>query len=231
MAIAPMGIINAGNPRQATLETQEIASLIHNGPTGFCRDAACVIASAVAAAFIPNITMKEVIETSYKYLAPLSSKTLLDLISDALELAEKEGTYEKFRKAYYKSSLREVICDSRETIPATLAILYLADDSSSEAIVNAANFGRDADTIGAMVGGIVGALNGVNGLPKEWVDKASNVSTSENDYSKASYGTGDQPLDLSGFNYVDTATKLQEIIQTRQSNLNDISNILAGMNQ
>ena len=109
--------------------------------------------------------------------------------------------------------------------------MYLADDSSSEAIVNAANFGRDADTIGAMVGGIVGALNGVNGLPKEWVDKASNVSTSENDYSKASYGTGDQPLDLSGFNYVDTATKLQEIIQTRQSNLNDISNILAGMNQ
>lgn len=231
MAISPMGIINAGNPRQATLETQEIASLIHNGPTGFCRDAACVIASAVAAAFTPNITMKEVIETSYRYLAPLSSKILLDLISEALELAEKEGTYEKFRESYYKSSLREVLCDSRETIPATLAILYLSGDSPSEAIVNAANFGRDADTIGAMVGGIVGALSGVSGLPKEWVNKASKVSTSETDYSKASYGTGDQPLDLSGFDYLDTASKLQEIIHDRQANLSGISQMLAAMDQ
>ena len=54
MAISPMGIINAGNPRQAVTETTDIASLIHNGPTGFCRDAACAIAAAVAAAFVPN---------------------------------------------------------------------------------------------------------------------------------------------------------------------------------
>ena len=231
MAISPMGIINAGNPRQASLETQEIASLIHNGPTGFCRDAACVIAAAVAAAFKPGITMEEVIETSYKHLAPLSSKLLLELISNALALAKKEGTYEKFRQSYYESSLRPVLCDSRETLPATLAILYLSNGSPRKAITYAANFGRDADTIGAMVCGIVGALHGVSGLPQEWVEKASNVSTSETDYSKPQYGTGDKPLDLTGFNYVDIAKQLQGVIQRRQEDLGEVSEMLTNMNQ
>ena len=124
-----------------------------------------------------------------------------------------------------------MLCDSRETIPATLAILHLSGDSASEAILNAANFGRDADTIGAMVGGIVGTLYGISGLPKEWAERASDVSTTETDYSKASYGTGDQPLDLSGFDYVDTASKLQGIIHDRQANLSDISEMLAVMDQ
>ena len=48
MCISPMGIINAGNPRQAALETFEVASLIHHN---FCRDAACAMAAAVAEAF------------------------------------------------------------------------------------------------------------------------------------------------------------------------------------
>ena len=40
MAISPMGIINACNPRQAVLETLDVASFIHHGGNvGYCRDA------------------------------------------------------------------------------------------------------------------------------------------------------------------------------------------------
>ena len=59
MANSPMGIINACNPKQAALETMEIASFIHNGETGFCRDAACATAAAVATAFKPETTSKK----------------------------------------------------------------------------------------------------------------------------------------------------------------------------
>ena len=41
MTISPMGIINACDPRQAALETMDVASFIHNGPSGYCRDSAC----------------------------------------------------------------------------------------------------------------------------------------------------------------------------------------------
>ncbi len=54
MCISPMGIINAGNPRQAALETYDIASPIHHN---FCRDAACSMAAAVAAALHPDATV------------------------------------------------------------------------------------------------------------------------------------------------------------------------------
>jgi len=37
----------------------------------------------------------------------------------------------------------------------------------------AANFGRDADTIGAMTGAIGGAFRGVDGLGSDWVTKAT----------------------------------------------------------
>jgi ADP-ribosylglycohydrolase len=36
----------------------------------------------------------------------------------------------------------------------------------------AANFGRDADTIGAMTGAIAGAFQGVDGLGSDWIAKA-----------------------------------------------------------
>ena len=35
----------------------------------------------------------------------------------------------------------------------------------------AANFGRDADTIGAVCGAILGAKYGVSAIPADWVEK------------------------------------------------------------
>ena len=58
MSISPMGLINACNPRQAALETYDVAGLIHSGDTNFCRDAACAMAAAVAEAMKPKLLLK-----------------------------------------------------------------------------------------------------------------------------------------------------------------------------
>ena len=58
-----------------------------------------------------------------------------------------------------------------ETIPATLALLTLAQGDPERSILWGANFGRDADTITTMIGGVVGALHGASGLPSSWVAK------------------------------------------------------------
>jgi hypothetical protein len=59
-----------------------------------------------------------------------------------------------------------------ETVPVTLALFRLADGDPNQAIVMGANFGRDADTIATMVGGLAGALRGVDALRPDWVRKA-----------------------------------------------------------
>ena len=171
MSISPMGIINAGNPRQAALETFDVAGLIHSGPTGFCRDAACALAAAVAAAFRPNASVQDVIETATAYLHPLSGREMIDCIQNAREAMRQTQTYEAFRDWCYSHWLRAEQCDSRETVPVALALFELAEGKPERAVGYGVNFGRDADTIGTMIGGLCGALHGASGLPPAWVQK------------------------------------------------------------
>jgi ADP-ribosylglycohydrolase len=171
MSISPMGIINACEPRRAVLETMDVASLIHNGASGFCRDAACAMAAAVAAAFERGATAESVVAASTAHLLPVSAREMRQRIEESLALADERGTYESFRAAYYERHLYPTISDSRETVPATLALFRMADGEAERVIRWAANFGRDADTIATMAGGLAGALHGVAGLPRPWVER------------------------------------------------------------
>ena len=171
MAISPMGIINACNPRQAALETYDVAGLIHAGATTFCRDAACAISAAVAEAMNPDSTVESVLYASTAYLHKTSSRVMIEYIDKILGLTKSLNDYEKFRSEFYENHLQSIICDSRETVPCTLALFYLARGNPERAIIYGANFGRDADTIATMVGAISGAFAGASGLRKEWVEK------------------------------------------------------------
>ena len=171
MAFSPVGIINACRPRQAALEALHLGAFIHNGPSGFCRDAAAAMSAAVAEAFNQPATIDDVLAAATRYLPPVSAAEMCGLIESALRRARETGSYEAFRAQYYETSLHAVTSDSRETVPAALAILQLAEGAPRESIIWAVNFGRDADTIATMVGGVVGALHGARGLPPEWLAK------------------------------------------------------------
>lgn len=171
MSISPMGLISACNPRQAAVETYDVAGLIHAGCSTFCRDAACAMAAAVAEAMRPGATVDAVLDAATRYLHPTSSQVMREAIDVGLGMAREKGEYKAFREAYYAARLRDIISDSRETVPASLAIVLLAEGDPRRAIEYAANFGRDADTIATMTGALVGALHGVDALPPAWVDK------------------------------------------------------------
>ena len=171
MAISPMGIINACNPRQAALETYDVAGLIHAGTTTFCRDAACVIAAAVAEAMNPDSTVDSVIDAATAYLHKISSHVIIEYINNIMNLAKSVNDYEKFREKFYENHLQSLICDSRETIPCVLALFWLADGNPEKAIMYGANFGRDSDTIATMAGAVSGAFMGAGALRGEWVEK------------------------------------------------------------
>lgn len=171
MAISPMGVINAANPRQAALETFDVAGLIHSGPSGFCRDAACAMAAAVAAAFHPEANVVSILDAATRYLHPTSAREIVECIQRTRELAAGAGGYEAFRAQFYASHLRAEQCDSRETVSVALALFEMGQGDPERAVLYGVNFGRDADTIGTMIGGLCGALRGASGLPARWVQK------------------------------------------------------------
>jgi ADP-ribosylglycohydrolase len=188
MSISPMGIINACNPRQAAVETFDVAGLIHAGDSTFCRDGACAIAAATAEAINPAATVDSVLNASTAYLHKTSSRVMIGWIDKTLKMARETGDYKKFRHAFYKTNLGDIISDSRETVPCVLALFYLAKGDPQQAIIYGANFGRDSDTIGTMVGALAGGFKGVGALKSEWVAKIESKYGKKQEVSKADYG-------------------------------------------
>lgn len=162
MSIAPVGIVNAGHPRAAAAQAMEIASLIHVTDVAFCQDGAAAVAAAIAAALSRGATVDHVLQAAIDSIKPWSGEEMRALISESLALAEKAGDFKTFRSAYHQRFRQRIACDSRETIPAVFAIVRLAAGDPWQAVVFGANFGRDADTIACMAGGICGALSGID---------------------------------------------------------------------
>lgn len=169
MCISPMGIVNAGNPRQAVLETFEVASLVHHN---FCRDGACAMAAAVAQAFMPDANVESVLRAASDFLPERSAGSMRAALQSTLAMARESAGYEDFRARYYSVAIdaRQHFTDSRETVPLALALVWLAGGNAQKAVEYGANFGRDADTIASMAGAVAGAMGGARALPKAWFD-------------------------------------------------------------
>jgi ADP-ribosylglycohydrolase len=166
MSIAPVGIVNAGHPRAAAAQAMEIASLIHVTEVGFCQDAAAAVAAAVATALSPGSSVESVLASALNNVRPWSGREMRTLMTDALALARGSQDFKEFRTAYLHGFRRAIACDSRETVPAVLAIVWLAGGDPWQAAMFGANFGRDTDTIACMAAGICGALTGLDGETK-----------------------------------------------------------------
>ena len=182
MCIAPVGIVNACNPRQAAMQAYNLASLIHTHEVAFCQDGAAAIAAAIAEAFKAEATVGTVLEAAQAAIMSVSGAEMLERIRAALDLAGQEGEYAGFRAAAYSDAskyFRPIQCDSRETIPLTLALFFVAQGDVERVILFSANMGRDADTIGAMAGAIAGALRGAGAINPSWRKKMAMEAASD----------------------------------------------------
>ena len=63
-----------------------------------------------------------------------------------------------------------------EAIPEIFALFKLTKGDFIEGVLTAANFGRDSDTLAAVVGAISGAKNGLSVIPIEWIEKVRRPS-------------------------------------------------------
>lgn len=186
MAIAPIGIINAANPRQAYQDGYNIASINQDR---LDQDAAATMAAGVAQAFAEDATVEDVIETMCEF----SSDILFRVIDLALGIADHSNDIESFLDRFYDELLdwqwpavkwdREMYyqgqvfsASSVESLPAAIGILAMCGDDPDSYLVEAASFGRDSDTIGALVGYIVGALYGAEALDESWISTCTEAN-------------------------------------------------------
>lgn len=186
MYMAPVGIINAGDPAGAYREAIDIAGA-HQSSYG--REAAGVMAAAVAAAFRPGATVDSVV-TACLDLARDGTRDAIQAVTGAARgvkdwkeaitvLRDAVRPYDSVGDEY-----REPDLDARkpsrrhsiEELPVALGLLVATGGSYVEAVLGGVNYGRDSDSIAQMAGALAGALTGSAAVPARWASEVSRAS-------------------------------------------------------
>jgi ADP-ribosylglycohydrolase len=166
MRIPPVGVICAGDPDRAAALAEIDASVSHyaDGIWG-----AQAVAAAVAVAMADG-TMDEIFAAALKPIPPES--WLYYNMHSAFDIIEKAHNniiecwmplHDRIRASAWATTA--------EAIPAAFSCLKLSSGDFKSGLVLAANFARDADTIGAVVGSILGAKYGLCAIPPAWAEK------------------------------------------------------------
>jgi ADP-ribosylglycohydrolase len=165
MRVTPIGIVCAGDPERAA-HLAEIDARISHSRDGLWSSQVVAVSIAVAMA---GATVDEIYQAAIN-VTPKDS-WLRFTLSKALSIIEDKKTLEESWKPLHDALWTEYKSVAPEAVPSALAILKLTDGDFKRGIIYSGNFGRDADTISAIVGAISGAMNGMNSIPTFWVDK------------------------------------------------------------
>jgi len=165
MRVTPIGIVCAGNPQRAAEMAGIEASISHS------RDglwSAQAVAASIAVA-MTEASVDEIYQTAINF-APKDSWIRFTL-TKALNIINERKTLEDAWKPLHDALWTEYKSVAPEAVASALAILKLTNGDFKRGIIYSGNFGRDADTISAIVGAISGSMNGMKSIPQAWVDK------------------------------------------------------------
>jgi ADP-ribosylglycohydrolase len=180
MYVAPIGVVNACDPKAAYDEAIAFASG-HQESYGL--EAAGVFAAAVAAAFIPGISIETVIDTVLTLAKDGTKNAIADIVAVTSKLKASKADYATVVAEFHKTMapyspmgddvnhtsgkvgrLTNAYQPSRlgaiEELPLALGFCLLNDGDFRKSIEDGVNSGRDTDSIGVMAGAILGAMHG-----------------------------------------------------------------------
>lgn len=180
MKIAPLAIWHAlsspNGPEPLLTEVMELGLQTHGDPRASF--------AAVAVAATIRWIIRHRMET--ERLCPLRDHTLEQI--DIVETRYRSYRYTsdqvsgRLRTAFAflgdPKILRECVgtgCFSLESIPFAIAMFHRNPLDFRAGVLEAVNAGGDTDTTAAMVGAMVGAHVGIDGIPKEWLDAVPSV--------------------------------------------------------
>ncbi|MFH8341087.1 ADP-ribosylglycohydrolase family protein [Streptomyces sp. AM6-12] len=184
MYLAPVGLVNAADPRAAYAEALDIAAA-HQSSYG--REAAGVLAAAVAAATAPDATPDSVV-TACLTLAKDGTREAIekvcevaygydDFVSALGPLRAAVEPYDSSGPDHRSPSLgadRPSRLHSIEELPIALGMLVVSGGDYRHAVLGSVNYGRGCGSIAAMAGALAGALG--SPVPQEWAKTVAEAS-------------------------------------------------------
>jgi ADP-ribosylglycohydrolase len=185
MYIAPVGIANAGDARGAYNEALDLTAA-HQSSYG--REAAGVLAAAVAEAMRAEATPESVVDTCLR-LAKDGTRAAIEAVATAASgldgwrdggLAELRRVFAPFDSVGERYATPELNAripsrlHSIEELPIAVGLLVATGGDCEETVLGGVNYGRDSDSIASMGGALAGALG--SALRRDWVDDVSAAS-------------------------------------------------------
>ncbi|MDI3389772.1 ADP-ribosylglycohydrolase family protein [Streptomyces sp. B-S-A8] len=184
MYMAPVGLVNAADPRAAYAEAVDLAGA-HQSSYG--REAAGVFAAAVAAACSPEASPASVVDACLR-LAKDGTRAAIEAVCEvAVRHQDFETALRPLREAVapfdtvgpdYRSPSLGARRPSRlhaiEELPVALGMLLVGAGDYRRTVLGSVNYGRDCDSIATMGGAIAGALG--SGPPEDWAKQVSEAS-------------------------------------------------------
>ncbi|MET4659062.1 ADP-ribosylglycohydrolase [Streptomyces sp. PvP037] len=184
MYMAPVGLVNAAHPAAAYAEALDVAGA-HQSSYG--REAAGVLAAAVAAACAPGATADSVVAACLS-LAKDGTRAAIEKVCEVASrytdfesalgpLREAVTPYDTVGPDYRSPSLgarRPSRLHAIEELPVALGMVVVAGGDFRHAVLGAVNYGRDCDSIATMAGAVTGALG--SPVPQDWSKTVAEAS-------------------------------------------------------
>lgn len=190
MYIAPVGVVNACNPKAAYDEAILFAS---GHQISYGLEAAGVMACCVAKAFEPEATVEDIVATALAYAKDGTKRAIADACEAALALRSSRDDRDRVVRRLHEvmaryspmgddinRSIDKVGIPSNhytpsrlfsiEELPLAIAYIVLHEGNFLEAVKDGVSSGRDTDSIGVMIGAILGAMHGVSAIPPEEIE-------------------------------------------------------------
>lgn len=166
MRSGPIGILWAGDVEKAKEVARIDAEISHDreGIWG-AQAVAAAVAAAMADASMEEIlaaAMSAVPKDTWFYYAMCKAFEIVDNANG--EVLDAWMPLHDELWTSYKAAVSEAVAQA-------FGVLKLSKGAFRFGVTLAGNFGRDADTIGAICGAVLGAKCGVGGIPKAWVEK------------------------------------------------------------
>jgi ADP-ribosylglycohydrolase len=193
----PIGLINAGDPGGAAMDTYDVG-LVYSGEMTFALRWGALYNAAIAEALTPGATIASVLARAREYASFRGQKgtpyaaydRILREIDRALEIASRhEGDplamRDEFYKVYYGGEhFVYSAAQANEVTAKGLAIFAASKGDPRLAVLTAVNFGRDTDCLAAVAGGLAGAFSGVGTLDPAWMAQV-NTATQADPYTNS----------------------------------------------
>ena len=165
MRVASIGVICAGDPARASRLAETDASISHaqDGVWG-----AQAIAASIAVAMVDG-SVEEIINAGISCIP--GDSWLRRWIARGRAICADTGDLERAWNRLHDDLWTALRCSNPEALAETYALFQLTGGDFVKGVIAAANFGRDADTLAALVGALAGARQGASALPDGWIEK------------------------------------------------------------